>query len=111
MPVAAPASKAGLPRGRHALPRDQVLSTQRARLLRAMTDEVAERGYAATTAVGVIRRAGVSSRAFYEIFPGVEDCFLAAYDACGSAAADAIGRSRRAGSARERFAAMLETYL
>ena len=111
MPVAAPPSKAGLPRGRHALPRDQVLSTQRARLLRAMTDEVAERGYAATTAVSVFRRAGVSSRAFYEIFTGVEDCFLAAYDACSAAAAEAVGRGQCIGSARDRFAAMLETYL
>jgi AcrR family transcriptional regulator len=46
-----------------------------------MTLEVADHGYAATTVVAVYRRAGVSSRAFYENFTGVQDCFLAAYDA------------------------------
>ena len=69
-----------LPRGRHALSRAQVTASQRARLLRAMTDEVAERGFAATTAAGVYQRAGVSSRAFYESFTDVTDCFLAAYE-------------------------------
>lgn len=69
-----------LPRGRHALSREEVTASQRNRLLRAMTDEVGERGFAATTAARVYQRAGVSSRAFYENFTDVRDCFLAAYD-------------------------------
>jgi AcrR family transcriptional regulator len=77
----APAPSNGLPRGRHALDPDEVRAHQRARLLQAMTVEVAERGYAGTTAMGVYRRAKVSSRAFYQNFDDVQDCFLAAYDA------------------------------
>jgi AcrR family transcriptional regulator len=71
-----------LPRGRHALSRTQVAASQRARLVRAMTDEVAERGLATTTVAGVFQRAGVSSRAFYEHFNDLRDAFLAAYEAC-----------------------------
>lgn len=46
-----------------------------------MIDQVAEVGYAATTATAVYRRAGVSSRSFYENFSDVHDCFMAAYEA------------------------------
>jgi AcrR family transcriptional regulator len=60
--------------------RQQVADSQRRRLLRAIIDEVAERGYGATTAASVYRRAGVSSRSFYEQFANKEQCFLAAYD-------------------------------
>lgn len=102
-----------LPRGRHALSRAEVQASQRSRLLRAMIDVVAERGYAATTAAGVYARAGVSSRAFYENFSGVDGCFLAAYDA-----AAAITRAALEGEAREpapepldHLQAILHTYL
>lgn len=107
--------EARLPRGRHAISREEVRSSQRRRLLRAMTDEVAQRGFAATTAAGVYQRAGVSSRAFYESFRDVRDCFLAAYDESVRvtqealrplAAADAGGRPPLA-----RFADMLDAYL
>jgi AcrR family transcriptional regulator len=102
-----------LPRGRHALTRSEVGASQRARLLRAMTDEVAERGYAATTATGVYQRAGVSSRAFYENFTDVRDCFLAAYDECVRLAQAALGAGLPAGrpDPLASFAGMLDTYL
>ena len=70
-----------LPRGRHSLSREQVAGSQRRRLLRAMTDEVGERGYVGTSAARVYGRARVSSRAFYEQFNDKEHCFLAAYEA------------------------------
>lgn len=81
-----------------------------------MIDEVAERGFAATTATRVYRRAGVSSRAFYENFESVHACFLAAYDASVEMAAAAL---RAAGSPSDdvpadplrRFEAVLEVYL
>lgn len=69
-----------LPRGRHRLPRAVVAASQRRRLLVAMADQVAEQGYARTTAAAVYGRAGVSSKAFYDHFIDKEDCFLAAYD-------------------------------
>lgn len=69
-----------LPRGRHGLGRARVLSSQRARLLRAMLELVAERGYDATTVPEVVARARVSRNAFYELFADKAACFLAACD-------------------------------
>jgi AcrR family transcriptional regulator len=69
-----------LPRGPHSLTREQVATNQRARLLEGMIDAIGEKGYAATTVSDVIRRAGVSRKAFYEHFANKEECFLATYD-------------------------------
>ena len=70
-----------LPRGRHAAAREVVLASQHGRLLEAMADCVAERGYAATTVAHVIARAGVSRKTFYEHFADKRACFLAAWEA------------------------------
>lgn len=70
-----------LPRGPHQLAREVVLASQRGRLLEAMAETVAGKGYPATTVADVIGRAGVSRRTFYEHFRDREACFLAAYDA------------------------------
>src|SRR2546423_4119984 len=69
-----------LPRGRHRLSREQVLASQRGRMLAAMAEAVAEKGYVGTAVADVIERAGVSRETFYEQFSDKEDCFLAAYD-------------------------------
>jgi AcrR family transcriptional regulator len=73
-----------LPRGRHAASRAVVWASQRERLLTAMADGVAEKGYARVAVADVIERAGVSRKAFYEQFANKEECFLAAYDAGAS---------------------------
>src|SRR5215470_2187618 len=69
-----------LPRGRHRLSREAVMSSQRTRALQAMTQAVADRGYADTRVVDIIQRAGLSRKTFYELFEDKEACFLAAYD-------------------------------
>jgi AcrR family transcriptional regulator len=56
-----------------------IASNQRARLLAAMANVVAAKGYAATTVADVVRDAGVSRSTFYELFASKEACFLAAY--------------------------------
>jgi AcrR family transcriptional regulator len=56
-----------------------VAASQRARLLDAVAHAVAQKGYVATTVADVIAIAGVSRRTFYEQFPNIEDCFMAAY--------------------------------
>ncbi|HEX7278464.1 MAG TPA: TetR/AcrR family transcriptional regulator, partial [Solirubrobacterales bacterium] len=53
---------------------------QRAKLLEAMVQVVAEKGYAATTVADLTREAGVSRTTFYEHFEDKGACFLAAYD-------------------------------
>ncbi|MGO9499919.1 MAG: TetR/AcrR family transcriptional regulator [Solirubrobacteraceae bacterium] len=70
-----------LPRGRHAAPRPVVREAQRVRMLAAMVQAVADKGYARVAVADVIERAGVSRKTFYEQFANKEDCFLAAYDA------------------------------
>src|SRR5580658_2999885 len=56
----------GLPRGPHSLTRAQVATNQRQRLLEGMIDAIGAKGYAASTVSDVIKRAGVSRKAFYE---------------------------------------------
>jgi len=60
--------------------REDVTASQRGRLLEAMVQVVAEKGYAATTVADIVDRAQVSRRTFYEQFDDKESCFLAAYD-------------------------------
>lgn len=79
-PIVPPVTPRELPRGPHRLAREIVLASQRGRMLEAMAEVVAEKGYAATTVADVIGRAGVSRRTFYEHFRDKEACFLAAYD-------------------------------
>lgn len=102
-----------LPRGRHGLTREQVRAVQRRRLLRAAVQEVADRGYASLTAARVYGRAGVSSKAFYENFRDVSDCFLAAYDTCSDLTASALTAvaERDDGPPLARFEAVVRTYL
>lgn len=68
-----------LPRGPHGLSREEVELSQRARLLQAATEAVAELGYVKTTVADILGRAGVSRATFYQLFTDKEDCFVAAY--------------------------------
>jgi AcrR family transcriptional regulator len=52
---------------------------QRARLLEAMVQAVAEKGYEAATVADAVRLAKVSRGTFYELFQSKEACLLAAY--------------------------------
>jgi AcrR family transcriptional regulator len=81
-----------LPAGRHGLPREFITQNQRERIITAMVDTVAERGYNATTVAHITKAASVSRRTFYEHFADKEACFLAAYDMV----ADHIRSSMRA---------------
>jgi AcrR family transcriptional regulator len=64
----------------HPIGHQQVVDIQRARILRAMAEVVAERGVSNVTVAHVVARSGVSRRTFYELFSDREDCFLAAFD-------------------------------
>jgi AcrR family transcriptional regulator len=69
-----------LPAGRHGLPREFIVQNQRERIVTALVDTVAERGYNATTVANLTKAASVSRRTFYEHFADKEACFLAAYE-------------------------------
>jgi AcrR family transcriptional regulator len=80
-PRVSSAASGSLPAGRHKLPREFVLRSQRDRMLDAMAQACASEGYGGATVAAVIAGAGVSRKTFYEQFANREDCFLAAYDA------------------------------
>ncbi|HUB73381.1 MAG TPA: TetR/AcrR family transcriptional regulator [Solirubrobacteraceae bacterium] len=69
-----------LPHGPNGMGRDEVARNQRTRLYGGMIEAVSRRGYKRTTVAHVIALAGVSRRAFYELFANKEECFLATYD-------------------------------
>lgn len=69
-------------------PSSQLASTDRSepaqhrtRLLEAIAQAVAAKGYADTTIADIVRAAGVSRRTFYEHFATKAACFIALYEA------------------------------
>jgi AcrR family transcriptional regulator len=68
-----------LPRGKHGLPREEVIRSQRERLLGAAARVCAERGYDATTVATILAEAGVGRETFYELFEDRRDCVLEAH--------------------------------
>src|SRR5262249_9378155 len=89
-----------LPRGHHGLPRAFVVQHQRERLMAALAEVVAERGYRRTTVADIIRVARVSRRAFYEQFESKESCFLATLRV---AIDELCGRMQAAAAPEERW--------
>jgi AcrR family transcriptional regulator len=101
-----------LPRGPHRLTREAVLESQRGRMLDAIANAVADKGYAATTVGDVVSGAGVSRKTFYEHFSDKEECFLAAWDTGVQILFDAILAARdRVNTPIERMRAGLRAYL
>ncbi len=74
---------------------DAVASNQRSRLIGAMIEEVAERGYDRATLARLVALAGVSKRSFHELFGTKEAYFLATYDAIVANALRRIGAAYR----------------
>jgi AcrR family transcriptional regulator len=81
LPLSGRPPSAQLPKGRHGLSREFIVGNQRERLLDAIANVVAAKGYARTRVADITDYAGVSRKTFYELFTDKEDCFLAAYDA------------------------------
>jgi len=73
-----------LPRGRHRMPREEVIAQQRDRLLRAVATEIREQGYTSLAVAEVVSRAGVSRRTFYQLFDDKLACVLAAHRAAAA---------------------------
>ncbi|MEV0436702.1 MULTISPECIES: TetR/AcrR family transcriptional regulator [Nocardia] len=79
-----------LPRGRHRLSREEVVASQRERILVAMGEAMCESGYVGTPVAAVLKRAGVSRETFYEQFRSKEDCFRAAFDRASKLLSDRL---------------------
>jgi AcrR family transcriptional regulator len=70
-----------LPSGRHNLPREVVVRSQRSRILQATAEVCAERGYWSATVGEIVDGAGVSSATFYEFFRDKDEAVAAAGNA------------------------------
>jgi len=72
-----------LPRHRHGLSREDIHEAQRVRITAAAIELFAVEGYAATSVLTIAKRAGVSSKTFYQLYASKEELFLDAYQAVG----------------------------
>ncbi|HEY8304908.1 MAG TPA: TetR/AcrR family transcriptional regulator [Solirubrobacteraceae bacterium] len=70
----------GLPRGEGNVSRSFVVHNQRERILDALANLSAAKGYGSITIPEIVREAAVSVQAFYEHFSGKDDAFLVAYE-------------------------------
>lgn len=100
-----------LPPGSHGIPADVVARNQRERLVAAMAEVCAERGYADTSVERVAKQAGVSSVTFYKQFADKRDCLLAAHRQLLGRLLEAIDRSSDAGGSEVGPHAVLHTAL
>src|SRR6476660_1853476 len=82
-----------VPLGRHGLAPDVVAAHQRERLFEATVDMVAKRGYRNTSIDQIVKAARVGYVAFYDLFEGKEDCFLAAFDRIAEETAEALSQA------------------
>jgi AcrR family transcriptional regulator len=83
------ARKGAEPAPRPELSREFVAEHKRKRMMAAIAELTAERGYEATKVSEIVKRAGVARKTLYENFSGKEEVFLAAFDA---ALAEALRR-------------------
>lgn len=83
------------PPGRQLLSRDFITQHQRARIIAALAEEIAARGYRSVTVADIVGRAGIARNTFYDNFSSKEDCFLAAQE---YACENALGRVVEAAS-------------
>lgn len=93
--VPPPLSDFQLPRGRHGIPPEQVVESQRWRLLGAAAEVLAERGYVRMRVADVAARAGVSRGTFYELFEDLPACLLAAHEMAADCICDLAGLAPR----------------
>ena len=70
--------------------REFITQHQRARIIAALAQETAERGYRAVTVAHIVKRAGIARNTFYENFGSKEECFLAAQEFAMTAALERV---------------------
>jgi len=107
------AAKVAAPSSRPALPREFIAVHKQRRIMDALAELTAEKGYEATKISDIVRRAGVARKTLYDNFEGKEEVFLAAFDAARD---EVLGRVRQSGEEagedwRDRIEAGLAAFL
>jgi AcrR family transcriptional regulator len=98
---------------RPALSREFVAGHKRRRIMDAIAELTAERGYDATKIGDIVRRAGVARKTLYDNFEGKEEVFLTAFDTAVDEALERIEADCAAvdGGWEERVQAGLAAFL
>ena len=96
-----------------AVTRSSAHQDQRRRILRAIAELVAKRGYGDVTVELVVKRAKVSYKTFYKHFSGKEECFQQLFDSTFEATEKAIRErlAERDGDWSERVVLALGTWI
>jgi AcrR family transcriptional regulator len=100
-----------LPRGKHSLPRELVAENQRLRLIAAAGEVLAANGYAKTTSARIASRAGVSHSTFYQQFPNLECCLLAAHETASGCVLEVVSNCQEVIDADARLDRAIEDAL
>jgi AcrR family transcriptional regulator len=79
------------------LSRQFVLGHRRLRILEAVAELTAERGYEAMTVTEIVGRAGVARKTLYDSYGGKEEAFLATVDSAFAAVRERVGETCAAG--------------
>jgi AcrR family transcriptional regulator len=97
------------------LPREFVASHKRRRMMEAIAELTADKGYEATKIADIVRRAAVARKTLYDNFDGKEDLFLSAVGSTLTemrvVVEEACERSNGDGSPEDRIAAGLRALL
>lgn len=106
---------AAVPRAssRPALSPEFVAQHKQRRIMDALADLAAERGYEATKISDIVQRAKVARKTLYDNFEGKEEVFLAAFDAARDEALERVeaGCGEAGGDWQERIEAGLAAFL
>jgi AcrR family transcriptional regulator len=86
------------------------LDAQRASILTAASELLAERGYAGCSMAAVARRAGVAAGTVYTQFPSKADLVAELFRNIVSREVEAVHAAAQTGTAAERTAAVIETF-
>lgn len=100
-----------LPPGRHRLTREQVVTDQRRRIVTALGEVMAVKGYAGTTVTDIIEHAKVSKQTFYEQYDSKQACFLEAFARIHDVLSESSSAVPGSATAFEVFDAVLCKYL
>lgn len=112
MTAAATGGGRRLPPGAHGLPPELVSRNQRERLIAAIAEACAERGFAEVAVTDITRRAGVSNATFYDQFADKQSGLLAAHrELFGRLLEEVEGACAEAASEEEKVKSGIRTAL
>jgi AcrR family transcriptional regulator len=101
-----------LPAGAHGIPPELVARNQRERLIEALVEACAEKGFAEVSVAEITKRAGVSTLTFYKQFTDKRGCLLAAHRELLGRLLDEVDRAcEEVGGSEEKIAAAVKTAL